>query len=171
MHTCLKSNELGFWKHPRIVEKKIEICKQEVQMPPSLLFLDEDLGSLHFLFVQISHFSQLCYKIFSPFICCVEYSYFSQFYIDGHKPMVSTDVGENTILYTLKVFKLLKWASYILFFSKSINFFMVISPFAFTNQFLMKKIVYIANKLHLLKISALWNHLRIGKIDCRICTG
>jgi hypothetical protein len=23
MHTCLKSNELGFWKHPSIVEKKI----------------------------------------------------------------------------------------------------------------------------------------------------
>jgi hypothetical protein len=33
-----------------IVEKKIEICEQEVKMPPSLLFLDEDLGSLHFLF-------------------------------------------------------------------------------------------------------------------------
>jgi hypothetical protein len=33
--------------HPGIVEKKIEICKQEVKMPPSLLFLDEDLGSLH----------------------------------------------------------------------------------------------------------------------------
>jgi hypothetical protein len=34
------------------VEKKIEICKHEVQMPPSLLFLDEDLGSLHFLFAN-----------------------------------------------------------------------------------------------------------------------
>jgi hypothetical protein len=33
-----------------IVEKRNEICKQEVQMPPSLLSLDEDLGSLHFLF-------------------------------------------------------------------------------------------------------------------------
>jgi hypothetical protein len=28
-----------------MVEKKIEICKLEVQMPPSLLFLDEDFGS------------------------------------------------------------------------------------------------------------------------------
>jgi hypothetical protein len=46
MHTCLKSNELGFLKHPSIVEKKIEICKQE----DYLQFLDEDLGSLHFLF-------------------------------------------------------------------------------------------------------------------------
>jgi hypothetical protein len=32
------------------VEKKIEICKQELKMPSSLLFLDEDLDSLHFLF-------------------------------------------------------------------------------------------------------------------------
>jgi hypothetical protein len=40
---------------PSIVEKKKEICKQEVQMPPSLLFLDEDLGSLHFV-VTIFYF-------------------------------------------------------------------------------------------------------------------
>jgi hypothetical protein len=45
MHTYFESTH-----SPSIVEKKIEICKQEVQMPPSLLFLDEDLGSLHFLF-------------------------------------------------------------------------------------------------------------------------
>jgi hypothetical protein len=32
---------LRFLKHPSIVEKKIEICKQEVHMPPSLLFLDK----------------------------------------------------------------------------------------------------------------------------------
>jgi hypothetical protein len=35
------------------------VCKQAVKMPPSLLFLDEDLGSLHFLFT-IFFFSQLC---------------------------------------------------------------------------------------------------------------
>jgi hypothetical protein len=46
------SKKQGAWilKAP-IVEKKI--CKQEVQMPPSLLFLDEDLGSLHFLFTGV----------------------------------------------------------------------------------------------------------------------
>jgi hypothetical protein len=34
----------------------LEICKQEVPMSPSLLLMDEDLGSLHFLLTIFNFF-------------------------------------------------------------------------------------------------------------------
>jgi hypothetical protein len=44
MYTNLKSHELRFWKHPSMVEKKIEICKQEVQAAQILSKNSKDGG-------------------------------------------------------------------------------------------------------------------------------